>query len=393
MEKLCACANHDTKELQHSAGLHRDRMNNSAGLGFFRNHISNRVFDSVKRPTYAYITLTALCNSQCRYCDTWKNNVESEPDTDEWKRIIDEFVKLGVVTLTFSGGEPFIRNDLFELASYAKSQGLITMVVTNLSLFKESHIEKIAESFDFFGISIDSTRSEIYQEIRGRDWLERIKGNVHALIAGLTELKAEVQVCGMVTISNKNAGEMHEILHMIFDNLGMDTISFNLLDPNGSATAKELTPTWEQIEYIKKVISDHKSSYPISNSTRFLDQLGNFDYRCNPWKCVQVNEKGFLLSPCLFISGKPDIFPDGRKTDLRTNKLSDVWRREQKIYSRYTDCKLCNLGCVAESAWSTYDLNFIIKDSFFGMILPTMKRISERNNKRGKSLVSSSSET
>jgi len=70
-------------------------------------------------------------------------------------------VRLGVVTLTFSGGEPFIRKDLFELASYARTQGLITMVVTNLSLFKESHIEKIAESFDFFGISIDSTKSEI----------------------------------------------------------------------------------------------------------------------------------------------------------------------------------------------------------------------------------------
>lgn len=178
---------------------------------------------------------------------------------------------------------------------------------------------------------------------------------------------------------------MHEILHMVFDELGMDTISFNLLDPNGSATAKDLIPTQEQVEYIKTVISDHKSSYPISNSARFLDQLGNFDYHCNPWKCVQVNEKGFLLSPCLFISAKPDIFPDGGKTDLCKNKLSEVWRREQKIYSRYADCKLCNLGCVAESAWSTYDLNFVINDSFFGMILPTMKRISERNNGRALS--------
>ena len=80
------------------------------------------------------------------------------------------------MTLAFSGGEPFIRKDLFELASYAKSRGLITMVVTNLSFFKESHVEKIAESFDFFGISIDSTRPEIYKEIRGVDWLERIKG-------------------------------------------------------------------------------------------------------------------------------------------------------------------------------------------------------------------------
>ena len=283
--------------------------------------------------------------------------------------------------LTFSGGEPFLREDLFELAAYAKSQGLVTIVVTNLSLFKESHIEKIAESFDFFGISIDSTRPEIYKEIRGVDWLERTKENVLRIMAGLSGLKADVQVCGMVTISNRNADEMHDVLHMIFDDLGMDTVSFNLLDPSGGATANELAPTHEQMNHIKKVIVDHKSLYPISNSTRFLSQLGNFEYRCNPWKCVQINEQGFLISPCLFSSENPGIFPDGRKTDLCKNKLPDVWRDAQNIYSKYAGCKLCNLGCVVESAWSTYDLNYVINDSFRGTILPTMKRIRERNNR------------
>jgi MoaA/NifB/PqqE/SkfB family radical SAM enzyme len=284
------------------------------------------------------------------------------------------------VTLTFSGGEPFIRKDLFELASYAKSRGLITMVVTNLSLFKESHIEEIAESFDFFGVSIDSTRPEVYKEIRGVDWLERNKTNIRKIMAGLADLKADTQVCGMVTISNRNAYEMHDIIHTVFDDLGMDTISFNLLDPNGGATAKEFTLAQKQVNHAKKVILEHKSMYPIGNSTRFLSQLGDFHYKCNPWKCVQIDEKGFLIAPCLFFSVKPGIFPDGRKTSLCENKLSDVWRNSQKIYSEYANCKLCNLGCVAESSWSTYDLGFVINDSFRGTILPTMKRVKARNN-------------
>jgi len=362
-------------------------MNNSAGVRFLRNHIANRVFSSVKRPTYAYITITSLCNSRCRYCDMWKNKRERELETDEWKRIIDELVHLGIVTLTFSGGEPFIRNDLFELASYAKSRGLITMVVTNLSVFREHHIAKIAESFDFFGISIDSTRPGVYKEIRGVDWLERIKENVTTIMAGLNELKAEVQVCGMVTISNRNASEMHDILHMIFDHLGMDTVSFNVLDPGGGVSAREFTPTPEQITQVTRVILDHKSVYPISNSARFFSQLGNFDYRCNPWKCVQINEQGFLTAPCLFSSTKPAIFPEGRAIDLRNNNLPDAWREVQQIYARYARCKLCNLGCVVESAWSTYDLKFIIQDSFCDMILPTMKRIRERNNRQVKHIV------
>ena len=35
-------------------------------------------------------------------------------------------------------------------------------------------------------------------------------------MAGLAEVKAEVNVCGMVTITNRNADEMHDLLHMIF---------------------------------------------------------------------------------------------------------------------------------------------------------------------------------
>ncbi|KUG13187.1 radical sam domain heme biosynthesis protein [hydrocarbon metagenome] len=354
-------------------------MKKSAGLRFLRNYVSNRLAGSLKRPTYAYITPTSLCNSRCGYCDMWKNKASKELDTEEWKRIIDELREIGVVTVTLSGGEPFMRKDLFELASYAKSQGLITMVVTNLSLFKEEHREKIAESFDFFGISIDSTRSEIYEEIRGRDWLDRIKENVHTIMTGLAQVKADVIICGMVTITKRNADEIHDLLHMIFDELGMDTISFNVLDPGGGAMARDLAPTPEQVQYCRQVISDHKSSYPISNSTRFLSQLGNFEYRCNPWKCVQINSGGFLLSPCLFSSENPDLFPDGHTTDLSENTLSDAWREAQKIYSRYADCKLCNLGCVIESAWSTYDLDFIINDSFRGTMIPTMKRVRERN--------------
>ena len=228
---------------------------------------------------------------------------------------------------------------------------------------------------------MDTTRPEIYKEIRGVDWLERTKENVRKIMAGLSELKADTLVCGMVTISNRNAYEMHDLIHMIFDDLRMDAISFNLLDPNGGATAKEFMPTQKQINHAKKVILDHKSLYPIGNSTRLLSQLGNFDYRCNPWKCVQVNEKGFLVSPCLFFSVKPGIFPDGRKINLCENRLSDVWRGAQKIYSKYVNCKLCNLGCVAESAWSTYDLSFVINDSFRGTILPTIRRVKARNNR------------
>jgi MoaA/NifB/PqqE/SkfB family radical SAM enzyme len=248
------------------------------------------------------------------------------------------------------------------------------MVVTNLSLFNKDHIEKIAENFDFIGISLDTIHPEMYIEIRGKDWLEQIKQNIHLLMDGLSTLKAQTEVSADVTISNRNADEIHELIHMVFDELNMDTITFNLLDPNGGPKAKEFIPTHEQIHYVKQVILDHKSLYPISNSIRYVNQLGHFDYTCNPWKCVQIDHRGFLITPCLFLKDY--------KINLLEQRLSDVWKSKhiQKMYSQYNNCKTCNLGCVAESAWSTSDINFIINEGFRGIIIPTIKRIRVRND-------------
>jgi MoaA/NifB/PqqE/SkfB family radical SAM enzyme len=247
------------------------------------------------------------------------------------------------------------------------------MVVTNLSLFQNDHVEKIAENFDFIGISLDTIRPEMYEEIRGKDWLEQIKQNIHVLMNGLSNLKAQTEVSAVVTISNRNADEIHELIHMVFDELNMDTITFNLIDPNGGSKAKEFIPTQAQLQYFKQVIMDHKSIYPISNSTRYVNQLGHFDYACNPWKCVQIDHRGFLITPCLFLSD--------HQINLREQRLSDVWKSKdiQKMYSQYNNCKTCNLGCVAESAWSTSDINFIINEGFRGIIIPTLKRIRVRN--------------
>ncbi|MBN2066067.1 MAG: hypothetical protein JW771_04575, partial [Candidatus Thermoplasmatota archaeon] len=69
------------------------------------------------------------------------------------------------------------------------------------------------------------------------------------------------------------------------------------------------------------------------------------------------------------------------KINLREQRLADVWKSKhiQKIYSQYNKCKTCNLGCVAESAWSTSDINYIINEGFRGIIIPTIKRIRVRN--------------
>ncbi len=310
-------------------------------LRFMHNQFQNRLLGGTKRPTHAYITIESICNSKCNYCNMWETKRGNQPTTEEWKKIIDDIWSVGAMSLTFSGGEPFLNKDLFELAAYVRSKGLYTMVITNLSLFRETDIEKIAQSFDFFGTSIDSTKPEIYQETRGVNWLEHNKRNIHKIMDGLASMKASTAVCAMVTVSNRNAYEMHDIIHMVFDDLKMDCISFNLLDPKGSPTAKDFVPTEDQIRFYGKTVLDHKKVYPILNSTRYIEQSGNYDYKCNPWKCIQINHEGTLLAPCLFINGK--------KFNLRETRLLDVWRQKSTDIQTLRDMQIVQSGLCCRS--------------------------------------------
>ena len=68
--------------------------------------------------------VTHLCNLRCKHC--YLDAREKMPDeltTKEAKNLIDELVDAGVVVLAFSGGEPLMREDIFELMSYAHQKG------------------------------------------------------------------------------------------------------------------------------------------------------------------------------------------------------------------------------------------------------------------------------
>jgi len=75
---------------------------------------------------------TNVCNLKCSHCyqDAGEKKVQ-ELTTKEAKKMIDEITLAGFKIMIFSGGEPLMRNDIFELVSYAASKGLRPVFGTN----------------------------------------------------------------------------------------------------------------------------------------------------------------------------------------------------------------------------------------------------------------------
>ena len=112
--------------------------------------------------------LTNVCNLYCKHCYSSANQIkDGELSFEEIKRVVPELKKAGVKIAILSGGEPLMREDIYEISEYIKSNGIMTYLSTNGLLIDENNIDKIKEHFNYLGISIDG-KPEMHDLFRGK---------------------------------------------------------------------------------------------------------------------------------------------------------------------------------------------------------------------------------
>ncbi len=91
--------------------------------------------------------VTNRCNLKCEHCyrDAGTES-ERELDTEEGKALLDEIAKAGAKMIVFSGGEPFMREDILELTSHAASLGLRPVYGTNGTFLTKEMALKVMEA-------------------------------------------------------------------------------------------------------------------------------------------------------------------------------------------------------------------------------------------------------
>ncbi len=152
------------------------------------------------------------CNLKCRHCYSDSSNVqyEGELGTDECFKVIDDLASFGVPTILFSGGEPLMRRDVFDLVERASSLGIRCVLSTNGTLINEKIAEKIHESgFSYVGVSIDGDEA-YHDEFRG------VEGSYRAALEGIRFCKnAGVKTGLRFTLHKGNAKYLNHIFNLL----------------------------------------------------------------------------------------------------------------------------------------------------------------------------------
>jgi len=195
---------------------------------------SARVLDG----SIAIWNFTNRCNLSCLHCYS-KAELDSV-DTLSTEKIMDTLPKLkenGIKFLIFSGGEPLTRHDIYDIAERCKELGIVTYLSTNGLYVKKSNAEKILDTFNYIGISIDGSE-KVHDAFRG------LKGSFEASMKAVDLLnsynKTKVGIRFTITKDTYDdlafifeLAEKHNIpkvyiSHLVYSGRGLDNLEMDL---------------------------------------------------------------------------------------------------------------------------------------------------------------------
>lgn len=303
---------------------------------------------------------TNQCNMYCDHCyrDAGARS-EEELNTEEGKALLDEIKKAGFKIMIFSGGEPFMRPDIFELVEYSKSLGLITVFGTNGTYITPEVAKRLKDiGVDGVGISLDSLDKEKHDNLRKLEgaWDGAVQGMKNCRDAGLA-----FQI--HTTLMDWNWNEAEAITDFAVE-LGAKAHHFFFLVPTGRAkNIEEESLKAEQYEEILTRIMKKQQEVDIElkptcapQFMRIAKQMGmdlRFGRGClaGTSYCI-IGPKG-KVQPCAYM--------DMEVGNVRETPFSEIWANSEVFKNLRTldykggcgSCgfkKLCG-GCRARAAF------------------------------------------
>jgi len=178
------------------------------------------------------LALTYRCQNNCVHCYAGGPHETPELNADQWKKVINKLHSIGIPILTFTGGEPTLREDLPELLRYAQEKGIVTGLITNgRKLKNKRYVQKLVDAgLDFVQITIESHDPSIH------DLITSVKGSWRETVEGIKNMvPTPIYATTNTTLNKHNANGFLETIEFLHD-LGVNVFGCNSLIYSGNAS-------------------------------------------------------------------------------------------------------------------------------------------------------------
>lgn len=291
---------------------------------------------------------TAGCNLDCVHCrrlDVSHELMKNDLTPEEGRRLIDQVAGVGRPILVFSGGEPLMRPDLFDLAGHAKEHGLLIALATNGTLVDDALARRIAQAgFDRVSISLDGADAATHDTLRAQ------VGSFDRAVGALQRLRDQgVATQVNCTIARHNRDQVRDLLDLA-GRVGAVAVHYFLLVPVGCGEeiAEDQMLSAEEVEERLHLIARLAEETPLQikptcapHYYRIIRQDGGTAHKTgHPGKEGSLHSmtKGCLAATAVcFVSHEGEVFPCGylpvSAGNVREQDFGEIWTRSEVFES------------------------------------------------------------
>ena len=270
-------------------------------------------------PFAVHFDITYRCNERCIHCYL-DHDDHGEMTTSEIKGVLDQIAEVGTFLLTFSGGEIFMRRDLFELLEHARRLLFNVQLKTNGVMIRHAEAERLLRlGIAQIQISIYSHRPQVH------DSITKLPGSLKRSLDAIRFLKAQglnVVIANVLMKSN------------MADRAGVQALAHDLgvtytLDPT-------ITP---KMDGDRSILGLRVPGSELNAVFHDEDLVGDVAEQCAPPMPPDASDMdGYSCSAghtLAYISPYGDVFPCVQfplpSGNVRRQKFIDIWRDSPQL--------------------------------------------------------------
>ncbi len=301
-------------------------------------------------------SITNRCTLRCVMCQIPESGEKEELSTVQAKEFIADAVKLNPASLVFSGGEPLLRDDIFELISFVNSFRVNTCLTSNGTLIDDAIARKLSLSgIGVVNISIEGPE-DIHDSLRGQ-------GSFKKAVLALENLKKFKIETTIATIVCRQNYEYLPFVMGLAGQMGVTTVKFQPFSDIFLSDKRKAEDFFVPAHNREKIQGKVEEAMALSNKFRiainpagYLKLLPDYLTGSRDFSLPAGCQAVFRSCP---ISSEGDVYPCWVKTDkavgnIKSSRLSSIWnsRAHKEIRKDIltNGCPACFMSC--------YDYNF-----------------------------------
>lgn len=290
-------------------------------------------------PYAVQIELTYRCNEKCIHCYCVNDKKGIELTTEEIKKNLKELRNLGALKLILTGGEPFLRKDIWEIIDYARELRYAVDIFTNALLINDNVADKLARAY------VKSVQASIYSaDPKLHDEITKVKGSFLKTIDGLKRCKERnipIAIKAPLMLNTaKGFKEIKDLANSLGAGLQMSvTISAK---NDGNKSTHDLAPNLKDIKDVLKD-PDIQIGYEEPMDMGISENLEA--PACGAGNAlIHINPYGYIL-PCVAIQESGG--------NIRDESITDIWNNG-KIFKTMRNTKIQDLPVCSKCSHLKY---------------------------------------